>query len=388
MKIIKNYTDFLKKENTNVSGGPLQWESTSTDKIKNESIEDECIRFHNEIRSLIDAKDFVGLREYLEPFAHSLVDPNFLKTILVITKSFAENEEIKDVRQRIKERLENQLGSTLEKLEGSTSDTPIEQPFSLTGGEPDASKDPGEVERAFHSVEEYNSMYYYSIPLIVKIASSADGVYQKLDNYIYNGLGYAIGEAENEYSIDLSWLEYEIKNYQPSAEELTDKGYVELDEDDEDSEEKYQSPEDFYWDLDDQEKFEIYFTKQSNWKQFESEIENIELNFKDLGYSKRKEISEVIVDDFNDAQLEQYCDELPEGVLQSLTAIDENDGRLIIEAKTKGSLTEDQIYILRDYISGQCSDGWGEGREQEEIEGYYISTWSHDDETRYDGQEI
>ena len=36
------------------------------------------------------------------------------------------------------------------------------------------------------------------------------------------------------------------------------------------------------------------------------------------------------------------------------------------EIETNRDLTGDEIDSIRDYLEGQCSDGWGEGLEQEQ----------------------
>ena len=60
------------------------------------------------------------------------------------------------------------------------------------------------------------------------------------------------------------------------------------------------------------------------------------------------------------------------------------EGKLwgVAECSVIGSLNQEEINELKDYISGQASDGWGEGFEQREIEvndgTLYVSLWSMD----------
>ncbi|MGN0979409.1 MAG: DUF4314 domain-containing protein [Candidatus Avoscillospira sp.] len=60
------------------------------------------------------------------------------------------------------------------------------------------------------------------------------------------------------------------------------------------------------------------------------------------------------------------------------------DGQLwgVANCKVVGTLNEKEMERLKDYISGQASDGWGEGFEQQEIEtregGMYVHLWSFD----------
>lgn len=62
------------------------------------------------------------------------------------------------------------------------------------------------------------------------------------------------------------------------------------------------------------------------------------------------------------------------------------DGRLwgVVECQVVGTLTPEELDALKDYISGQASDGWGEGLEQREIGTdshgeLYVHLWSCED---------
>jgi hypothetical protein len=70
-------------------------------------------KLHYKIKSYLDDQDYKTLNQFLKLFIHVSTEASTLKTILIITKAFRNNIEIKTIRQDIKELLERKLGKQL-----------------------------------------------------------------------------------------------------------------------------------------------------------------------------------------------------------------------------------------------------------------------------------
>ena len=74
--------------------------------------------------------------------------------------------------------------------------------------------------------------------------------------------------------------------------------------------------------------------------------------------------------------------EVAEKVMSAIPTVKVIDGELlgVLECKVSQPLSEDEIGILKEYWTGQMSDGWGEGFEQQAIEiddgELYVSFWN------------
>ena len=68
---------------------------------------------HREVVRLIDKKDFAGVASLMKDFRDEDAEPNRLKMILVVTKSFKEHPELEQPRKELLSFIENKLGYKL-----------------------------------------------------------------------------------------------------------------------------------------------------------------------------------------------------------------------------------------------------------------------------------
>lgn len=201
----------------------------------------------------------------------------------------------------------------------------------------------------------------------------------------YSDINDLVDELLNKYEIDASWLKDQFMYWKENV--MIEPGdRPELD--DYENVDEYDNDLDDWTDMDN--KYERFISSTDielledyaednfgKWENFLKEFEIDEL-IQDIDDDDQKEIFDELKKDFNESDLVQYFDESEElGVVDIKVEGDNFDnGRFCIEVKTSKELSDDELSIIENYIIGQCSDGWGEGFEQQPTgKDYYVSTW-------------
>lgn len=127
--------------------------------------------------------------------------------------------------------------------------------------------------------------------------------------------------------------------------------------------------------------------RENEWGDYENERE-------DLDTSDILEYEDAILDRIKKEKLPSegerglavyLDDDLSRKVYSINPTVEEWNGELwgVTEVQTQGALSPSELAELTDWLSGQFSDGWGEGLEQREIKvddgELYVSFWDSSD---------
>lgn len=185
----------------------------------------------------------------------------------------------------------------------------------------------------------------------------------------------------NGFEIDLEQLQGdldEIPNEMEDEKESTQMEINELEEQISEIKEKIEKLED----MDEMDFFEKWLDDDwGNWGNFLNELGGKGEVEDFLTEVESKSYFNEMKEDFNESELEQYMNsgnskDLKKYV-KSIRIVGDNFERsgVLVEVITTKEFSTEDINVVREYISGQCSDGWGEGYSQREIDNKYFHTW-------------
>jgi hypothetical protein len=205
----------------------------------------------------------------------------------------------------------------------------------------------------------------------------------------YSDIDEIARKIENEYGVDASWLPDQFNQWK---EYRVDDPGEEPDEDDFENEDDYEAElEDWnerkeeYDKINDHDDADLLYDfakdELGGWDKFVKEFEVDGLIDDIVDRREQEDIHKELKDDFNESELVQYFDKADELGVIDMKVVDDRfeNGKFTIAVTATKELSEEELAEVEDYISGQCSDGWGEGFEQQDIEGYSVSAWWNDD---------
>ena len=128
------------------------------------------------------------------------------------------------------------------------------------------------------------------------------------------------------------------------------------------------------------------------WNEILEQI-NVDVKLFNLEDHLIHKIFKLTADSFNNGKLEQYFKKSKDYTIESMLIKDFNkvDSVFYVDVTVDKKLTNVQIEEIAKYIDGQCSDGWGEGFEQQDISQeigeedryVYVKTWNNDTEVKF-----
>ena len=222
---------------------------------------------------------------------------------------------------------------------------------------------------------ELNIIDFY-IP--VKVRKSVD---ENMFSY-YTEIDEIVNKLEQD-GFEASWLPEQFRQWKDSllnyaSEEPLIEDYDEDDNDEfnrdyeewEEQQEKYDS--------DDSDLINDYVTDEfRNWDSFLKEFEIDDL-IDVLDVREQDGVFGELKDEFNRDNMEEYFDDFDVADIKVI-GDNFNDGKFTVQVRTAENLTDENIETLKEWLEGQMSDGFGEGFEQQDIEGFSVSCWWNDE---------
>jgi len=171
-------------------------------------------------------------------------------------------------------------------------------------------------------------------------------------------------KLQKKYSIDLQYVidEYEYKMETEHELEDEDDDYIALN-----SIEVFDSVIEDLWN-------EIS-------ESFKVNVKLDEINQDDI-----LKIYEATSNNFN--SIEKWNNSLISNI--KMIDVDDKNSQFIVEIETYDKITDEQIELIRKYLDNQCSDGWGESFENEDLShlideerNVYVKTWEPKSEVKF-----
>lgn len=156
-----------------------------------------------------------------------------------------------------------------------------------------------------------------------------------------------------------------------------------------DMEEESMDDNDDYMGMTKEEIFDLVITEL--WSEI-MEALTVDIKLNELDEHDVEKVFKLTSKSFNDSNLQKYFKN-KNIVIESMTMtnFDREKSKFYVEVITEKKLKSDEIEEIRKFIDGQCSDGWGEGFEQQDISRHldederyvYIKTWNPNNEVKY-----
>lgn len=205
--------------------------------------------------------------------------------------------------------------------------------------------------KTFEDFSNREFKYIFYIPITFE-SSFTDNDFWKM---YYGDLENTIDRIEDEYGIDLYWLKNDFEYFLRNKESENEDEYV----DEEDAFDEFMQ--------------DINLTDDAETKYIEPSKYKI------------RELEREMIDDFNESKLEQYIDNRYKSIKPIIKSIrmtewikkyiGDSNWSAVVDVISKEPLELNELKDVKEYLEGQCSDGWGEGFSQQEFYNIFTHAW-------------